>query len=104
MDTDTSPAPDQSDSLQSLLNQREFALKPPPPPTYTPVSQSEGQGWPKIGDTVYVAEYGHGARKACVAARENKFVELVFWDGMPYRTCYLDSVFRTAAEAEWAAK
>ena len=106
MDTDTSQAPVPSDFEKSCLNQREFALKPPPPPTYTPVSQNVEREWPKIGDTVYVAEYGHGARKAGAVYREHGFVEVEFRDGsgLGNRMCYLDSVFRTAAEAEEAAK
>ena len=54
-----------------------------------------------INQTVYVAEYGHGARKATVQSvlPDGKLL-VKFADGMPNRTVFPRSVFETAEAAE----
>ena len=57
--------------------------------------------WPQVGDTVYVAEYGHGAREAEVLESVDDRHRVLFDTGIPRRVF---KVYRTAAEAEEASR
>jgi len=72
-------------------------------PDSTPQTTPEvSPQWPQVGDTVYIAEYGHGARRG-------KLDNEIRWNGTPYFSVLLDGislkrgvyhVYCTAAEAE----
>ena len=74
----------------------------PPKPSASPAGPSQHLQPLRfdLGETVYVAEVGHGARKGRIrSAMPGGMYAVEFDDGMPTRTCFVSSIFHDAKGA-----